>query len=174
MKGSASYQKDMLLPTRHSSKCGVKEGSSTVLGVCSEQNHCLFYIFTAPGSSLVLPFEAPATLCFIEVKMCQTEAVTYETLPWFMADCCRAGMQMDICFATSARLHWCLDSRDHRWSSSISWIYFCSSKWRIWQPKGHDLLQNWLQQCSTSVELVWKLNSQSGDNYQQLSFLPSC
>lgn len=94
MKGSASYQKDMLLPTRHSSKCGVKEGSSTVLGVCSEQNHCLFYIFTAPGSSLVPPFEAPATLCFIEVKMCQTEAVTYETLPWFMADCCRAGMQM--------------------------------------------------------------------------------
>lgn len=170
MKGSASYQKDMLLPTRHSSKCGVKEGSSTVLGVCSEQNHCLFYIFTAPGSSLVPPFEAPATLCFIEVKMCQTEAVTYGL--WLIA--VELGCKWDICFATFARLHWCLDSWDHRWSSSISWIYFCSSKWRIWQPKGHDLLQNWLQQCSTSVELVWKLNSQSGDNYQQLSFLPSC
>lgn len=52
MKGNASYQKDMLLPTKHSSKCGVKEGCSTALGVCSEQNHCFFYIFTSPGASL--------------------------------------------------------------------------------------------------------------------------
>lgn len=115
---------------------------------------------------LVLPFEAPATLCLTEVlcQMCQTEAGTwpYETMPACMADCPGAGMQMEICFATSARWLWCLHSWGRRWPSSTSWIYFCSSEWRIQQPKGHELLENWLQQCSTSVKLVWKLKSKWG------------
>lgn len=166
-------KKEMLLPTKQFSKCGVKEGSSTALGICSKQNHCLCCLFTALGASLplkhhysVLPWavllQVPSRSRYMAIW---DFASMYGWLPWSWD----ANGNLLCHLYKITRMSVLLG---HRWPSSISWIYFCSSKGRIRQPKGHDLLQTWLQKCSTSVNLVWKLKSQSRDNYQQLSFLP--